>query len=83
MLISGADPRANNYIGYNLSSFVIKTFLLNGSGCHLSNHYLMLISGADPRANRVLVFPSVLFSFLLVFCKKKQKFFVEKPSVLV
>ena len=32
---------------------------------------------------RVLVFPSVLFSFLLVFCKKKQKVFVEKPSVLV
>ena len=32
---------------------------------------------------RVLVFPSVLFSFLLVFCKKKQKVFIEKPSVLV
>ena len=30
-----------------------------------------------------LVFPSVLFSFLLVFCRKKQKVIIEKPSVLV
>jgi hypothetical protein len=33
-------------------------------------------------SKRVLVFPSVLFSFVLVFCKKKQKVFFEKPSVL-
>ena len=30
----------------------------------------------------VLVFPSVLFSFVLVFCKKNQKVFFQKPSVL-
>ena len=35
-----------------------------------------------PCSGRVLVFPSVLFSFVLVFCKKKQKVFFQKPSVL-
>ena len=34
-------------------------------------------------SKRDLVFSSVLFSFFLVFLRKKHKVFVEKPSVLI